>query len=64
MRFIACDAYYPKLDIVKSFGIPDMLIHFAWHGLPNNQGLFHFNENSPADYRFIGSVEILKLQET
>lgn len=53
MRFIACDAYYPKLDIVKSFGIPDMLIHFAWHGLPNNQGLFHFNENFPADYRFI-----------
>lgn len=44
-----------KLDL-NDAGNPDMLIHLAWQGLPHYQELFHFEENLPADYRFIKSL--------
>jgi dTDP-6-deoxy-L-talose 4-dehydrogenase (NAD+) len=53
VRFIACDLHDLELDTVKILGIPEMLIHLAWPGLPNYKDFFHFEENLPADYRFI-----------
>ena len=31
-------------------------MHLAWPGLPNYTSLFHFEENLPADYRFLKSL--------
>lgn len=53
VRFISCNVYDPNLDTVELLGIPEVLIHLAWSGLPNYKGLFHFEENLPANYRFI-----------
>lgn len=39
-------------------GKPDVLIHLAWGGLPNYKSLHHFEEELPAQYRFLrGFVE-------
>lgn len=39
-------------------GRPDVLMHLAWGGLPNYKSLHHFEEELPAQYRFlIGLVE-------
>ncbi|MDA8403007.1 MAG: NAD(P)-dependent oxidoreductase [Desulfobacteraceae bacterium] len=51
--FISFDILGKETDPVKSLGIPDMVIHLAWPGLPNYQNLFHFEENLPASYFFI-----------
>jgi len=58
VRFISCNVHDPNLDTVELLGIPDVLIHLAWPGLPNYNGLFHFEENLPADYRFIQKMVI------
>lgn len=41
---------------MAKLGNPDALIHLAWPGLPNYKDLFHFEENLPADYRFVKSL--------
>ncbi|MDG6404574.1 NAD(P)-dependent oxidoreductase, partial [Pseudomonas quasicaspiana] len=33
-----------------------LVVSLAWPGLPNYQGLFHFEQNLFADYRFIKAV--------
>ena len=39
-------------------GQPDTLIHLAWAGLPNYKSLHHFEEELPAQYRFLkGLIE-------
>ncbi|MGA2653319.1 MAG: NAD(P)-dependent oxidoreductase [Terracidiphilus sp.] len=37
-------------------GQPDVLIHLAWGGLPNYKSLHHFEEELPAQYRFLKSL--------
>ena len=34
-------------------GQPDVLLHLAWGGLPNYRSLHHFEEELPAQYRFL-----------
>jgi len=58
VRPIACDIHDPDLDTEKLLGIPDVLIHLAWPGLPNYHSLYHFEETLPADYRFIRKMVI------
>lgn len=41
---------------MAALGHPDLLVHLAWSGLPNYQGLFHVEENLPADYVFIKAL--------
>jgi dTDP-6-deoxy-L-talose 4-dehydrogenase (NAD+) len=37
---------------------PDVLIHLAWSGLPNYKSLHHFEQELPAQYRFLkGLIE-------
>ena len=50
--FVACDVH-DVVDPAALFGVPDVLVHLAWPGLPNYRDLFHFERNLPADYRFI-----------
>lgn len=58
VEFVAADIHAADLDIgVLTEGV-DALAHLAWPGLPNYQGLFHFEHNLFADYAFIkGAVE-------
>src|SRR5688572_15063382 len=53
VRFITCDVHASGSNTASVLGIPEVLIHLAWPGLPNYRELFHFEDNLPADYRFI-----------
>lgn len=53
VEFVSCDIHDPDVDLVKTLGIPDILVHLAWPGLPNYKGNFHLEVNYPADHRFI-----------
>lgn len=37
-------------------GQPDVLIHLAWGGLPNYKSLHHFEDELPAQYRFLKTL--------
>lgn len=37
-------------------GRPDALIHLAWGGLPNYRSLHHFEQELPAQYRFLKTM--------
>lgn len=37
-------------------GRPDVLIHLAWSGLPNYLSLHHYEEELPAQYRFLKNM--------
>jgi len=56
VSFIACDIHQPRLEPEKSFGPADAVVHLVWQGLPNYKKLFHFEENLPANYRFLKSL--------
>jgi len=43
-------------DFYGFFGMPDLLIHLAWAGLPNYQELFHFEKNLFESYFFIKNM--------
>lgn len=53
VEFIAADVHAPLLDVAQLTHGVDALAHLAWPGLPNYQGLFHFEQNLFADYSFI-----------
>ena len=53
IEFISMDLHDPLLEPKRSLGVPDILVHLAWPGLPNYKDLFHFEQNLPAAYRFI-----------
>jgi len=53
VRCILCDIHDPFLNTENLLGNIDVIIHLAWPGLPHYNELFHFEENLPADYRFI-----------
>lgn len=50
--FVACDVHDCE-DPAAALGVPDLLLHLAWPGLPNYRDLFHIERNLPADYRFV-----------
>lgn len=52
VKFIPLDIYKQK-NIFKTFGIPKILIHLAWSGLPNYQKKFHIEKNLPNDLAFL-----------
>ncbi len=56
VEFIAADIHAADVDVVVLTEGVDVLAHLAWPGLPNYRGLFHFEHNLMADYRFIKSV--------
>jgi dTDP-6-deoxy-L-talose 4-dehydrogenase (NAD+) len=45
-----------ELHPSELFGIPDIIVHLAWPGLPNYTKLFHLEDNFPADYRFLKTM--------
>jgi nucleoside-diphosphate-sugar epimerase len=52
------DLHNPPPQAFELMGSPDVLIHLAWGGLPNYESLQHFEQELPAQYRFLkGLVE-------
>ncbi|MDE2060431.1 MAG: NAD(P)-dependent oxidoreductase [candidate division NC10 bacterium] len=52
------DLQNPLPSAFELMGAPDVLIHLAWGGLPNYKSLHHFEQELPAQYRFLkGLVE-------
>ena len=49
IQFFSKDIYKNK-KIFEDFGIPDILVHLAWEGLPNYQENFHLEKNLPNDF--------------
>lgn len=56
VEFIAADVHASDLDIAALTQGVNALAHLAWPGLPNYDGLFHFERNLPSDYAFIRGV--------
>jgi dTDP-6-deoxy-L-talose 4-dehydrogenase (NAD+) len=53
IKFHVGDIYSKKLNIYKKYGVPDVLIHLAWSGLPNYQENFHLEKNLPNEKKFL-----------
>jgi nucleoside-diphosphate-sugar epimerase len=56
VRFITGDIHHAESNLVTKIGEQEAVIHLAWSGLPHYKELFHFEENLPADYRFLKSL--------
>lgn len=57
-RVVQLDLHDAPLNAFELIGCPDVLIHLAWSGLPNYKSLHHFEQELPAQYRFLkGLVE-------
>jgi len=56
VEFVSADVHDPDLNVAALCRGIDALVHLAWPGLPNYQGLFHVEHNLMADYRFIQAV--------
>jgi nucleoside-diphosphate-sugar epimerase len=50
---VSHDLGSPPADLFRLMGEPDTLLHLAWGGLPNYESLHHFEEELPAQYRFL-----------
>jgi nucleoside-diphosphate-sugar epimerase len=56
VRFVAGDVHDESIDWAQAVGVPDVLAHLAWPGLPHYKDLFHFECNLPKAYRFINHM--------
>lgn len=55
-REVRLDIHDAPADAFELMGRPDSLIHLAWSGLPNYLSLHHFEQELPAQYRFLKSL--------
>lgn len=53
---VACDINSFPPNIFELLGQPDLLLHLAWGGLPNYRSLHHFEQELPAQYRFLKAM--------
>tara|TARA_B110000971_G_C20034448_1_gene513334 strand:+ start:1680 stop:2540 length:861 start_codon:yes stop_codon:yes gene_type:complete len=53
IKFISFDIYSDKENLFRKYGVPDILIHLAWSGLPNYQENFHIKKNLPNEKKFL-----------
>ncbi len=52
-RWVHMDISKPPANAFEALGCPDILIHLAWHGLPNYRSLHHFETELPTQYVFL-----------
>lgn len=52
-RVVEIDLHDAPPNAYELMGRPDVLIHLAWSGLPNYKSLHHFEQELPAQYRFL-----------
>lgn len=55
-RVIELDLHRAPSNTFEIIGRPDVLIHLAWHGLPNYKSLHHFEVELPAQYFFLKNI--------
>lgn len=55
-QIVDMDIAHPVPDCFEQLGCPDVLIHFAWDGLPNYKSLHHFETELPKQYRFLKAM--------
>ncbi|KNZ31085.1 MAG: epimerase [Methylibium sp. NZG] len=55
-RIVRMDIADSPTDAFELAGRPDVLIHLAWGGLPNYKSLHHFEQELPAQYRFLKAM--------
>jgi nucleoside-diphosphate-sugar epimerase len=55
-RSTTFDLHDPPQDMFERLGNPQTLIHLAWGGLANYKSLSHFEDELPAQYRFLKSL--------
>lgn len=53
---VQLDIQAASSDAYDLIGRPDALIHLAWGGLPNYRSLHHFEQELPAQYRFLRNL--------
>lgn len=56
VRVVKIDLHDAPLNAYELMGRPDVLIHLAWSGLPNYKSLHHFEQELPAQYRFLKNL--------
>ncbi len=55
-RVVQLDIAEADSNAFELAGCPDVLIHLAWGGLPNYKSLHHFEQELPAQYRFLKAM--------
>jgi len=55
VKFFSVDIYKQK-NFFKIYGVPKILIHLAWEGLPNYNEDFHLKKNFPNELFFLKSA--------
>lgn len=55
-RVVHLDLHEAPKNAFDLMGRPDVLIHLAWSGLPHYKSLHHFEEELPAQYRFLKDI--------
>jgi len=53
---VRLDIHDAPENAFELMGRPDALIHLAWGGLPNYRSLHHFEQELPAQYRFLKNL--------
>lgn len=56
VEYIECDLNEHKSDWYQFFQQPDLMIHLAWEGLPNYNGLFHCERNLHTTYQLLKNM--------
>jgi dTDP-6-deoxy-L-talose 4-dehydrogenase (NAD+) len=56
LTVVRMDVHQPPADAFELLGQPDVLLHLAWAGLPNYRALRHFEDELPAQYRFLKTM--------
>lgn len=55
-RVYQLDLHNTPPNAFELIGRPDVLIHLAWSGLPNYKSLHHFEQELPAQFRFLNTL--------
>ncbi len=63
-RWVQLDISHPPTNAYEALGSPDVLIHLAWHGLPNYRSLHHFEHELPVQYAFLKTLVEQGLKST
>ena len=61
-EWVTIDICYPPTNVYEAMGTPDVLIHLAWHGLPNYLSLHHFETELPLQYTFLKQMVLQGLK--
>ncbi len=56
VKYVSCDLNSIKNTVYSDFGLPDLLIHLAWQGLPNYNEDYHIEINQRISLDFISSM--------